>query len=94
MGPLALEAVISASSSWEQVGDMLGVHRTTAMRRAKAAGLDHLLKSTKYIFGKAAGPMQRQETRTVARSVEDASSGECYDLPPEVEAALYHRGLW
>ena len=35
----------------------MGIHRTTAMRRAKAAGFDHLLQSTKYIFGKAAGPM-------------------------------------
>ena len=93
MRPLALEAVISASSSWEQVGDMLGVHRTTAMRRARAAGLDHLLQSTKYIFGKAAGPMKRQEPRVSAKPVED-DAGECCELPPEVEAALYNRGLW
>ena len=89
---MALEAVISASSSWEQVGDTLGVHRTTAMRRAKAAGLDHLLESTKYIFGKAAGPMKRQAPRAPQKSVAD--DVECYELPPEVEAVLYNRGMW
>lgn len=93
MAKLALETVISASSSWEQVGEIMGIHRTTAMRRARAAGLDHLLQSTKYIFGKAAGPMQRQEPRASAKPVED-DAGECCELPPEVEAELYNRGMW
>ena len=93
MAKLALETVISASSSWEQVGEIMGIHRTTAMRRARAAGLDHLLQSTKYIFGKAAGPMKRQEPRASAKPVED-DADECYELPPEVEAVLYNRGMW
>lgn len=92
VSPLALETVITASSSWEQVGEIMGVHRTTAMRRAKAAGIDHLLQSTKYIFGKAAGPMRRQAPRASAKPVED--DVECYELPPEVEAVLYSRGMW
>ena len=93
MSPLVLETVITTSSSWEQVGEIMGIHRTTAMRRARAAGLDHLLQSTKYIFGKAAGPMKRQATRVSAKPVED-DAGECFELPPEVEAVLYSRGMW
>ena len=94
MAKLALETVISASSSWEQVGEIMGIHRTTAMRRARAAGLDHLLQSTKYIFGKAAGPMPKQQARVVQKPVEDDAAVECYDLPPEIEAVLYRNGLW
>lgn len=93
MSPLVLETVITTSSSWEQVGEIMGIHRTTAMRRARAAGLDHLLQSTKYIFGKAAGPMKRRELRASAKPVED-DAGECCELPPEVEAELYNRGMW
>ena len=93
MRPLALETVVRSASSWEEAGSMLGIHRTTAMRRARAAGLDHLLQSTKYIFGKAAGPMKRQATRLSAKPVED-DVVECCELPPEVEAELYNRGMW
>ena len=71
----------------------MGIHRTTAMRRAKAAGLDGLLKSTKYVFGKAAGPMKRQEPRASAKPVED-DAGECCELPHEVMVTLYRNGLW
>ena len=94
MSPLVLETVITTSSSWEQVGEAMGIHRTTAMRRAKAAGLDGLLKSTKYVFGKAAGPMPAPEPRGRAAS-HDADGGvECCELPHEVMVTLYRNGLW
>lgn len=94
MNATALEVAIRSAASWDQVGEAMGIHRTTAMRRAKAAGLDGLLKSTKYVFGKAAGPMPAPpaKARTVAH--EDGGGVDCCELPPEVLSALYQNGLW